>query len=116
MRFLVDENCSSAIIVELASAGHDLLLAREMAGAADLTLAEIAIAEQRVVVTEDYDFGDLAVRDAIAIPGVILLALTTPIMTERAERLLSVIRDLGANLVDHLIIIEPKRVRRRRLR
>lgn len=116
MRFLIDENCSSAVIEGLASLGHDLLLARETAGATDMMLAEIAIGEGRIVVTEDYDFGDLAVRDAVAIPGVVLMALTTPIMTERAERLLTVVRDLGMGLMDHLTIIEAKRVRRRRLR
>ena len=85
-------------------------------GAPDTVLAQIAIIEARVIVSEDYDFGELAVRDALPIPGVILLSVLAPRKSERAARLIAVIDELGDALTGHLTIILPERIRRRRLR
>ena len=98
-------------------AGHDIVVAQLVAaGAEDRDLAALAIAENRIVVSEDYDFGDLAVRDGVAIPGVVLVAIGTPVVAERAARLAAAIADLGDRLIDHVTVVETMRVRRRRLR
>ncbi|WP_405041319.1 DUF5615 family PIN-like protein [Phenylobacterium sp.] len=117
MRFLVDESCSRAIADALAGAGHDLLVtSATMPGASDRELADLAVDQDRIVVSENFDFGELAVRDRVPIPGVILLQVASPRMAERVARLLAALDNLGDGTRDYLTIVEQSRIRRRRLR
>ena len=117
MRFLVDECCSRSIIDALSAAGHDVLVAQAMFhSASDRTLAAFAIAEGRVVVSEDFDFGELAVREGLAIPGVILVSIAAPRASEKVTRLAWLIESDPDILSDHLTILYAESVRRRRLR
>ena len=61
MRFLVDESCDFAAVIALRNAGYDVsAIAEHQAGADDETVLNLSRAEQRVLVTEDKDFGLLA--------------------------------------------------------
>lgn len=77
MRLLADENVPGPVVVALRGRGHDVFWAKESHPAADDALIlEIAQREQRVVVTSDTDFGELAFRSGLpADCGVILLRL-----------------------------------------
>lgn len=61
MKFLVDAQLPSRLVVFLASAGHDSLHTSELAEGnrtTDVRITELADAEGRVVVTKDRDFRD----------------------------------------------------------
>ena len=76
MRLLLDENVSPAIGEALTAAGHDIGYAvRDLLGASDRKVVEFAISEQRALVSEDKDFGDLAFVAGMTPPGLIRLAL-----------------------------------------
>lgn len=63
MRFLADENLPGLVVAALRERGQDVLWIKEsMPGAADLVVLALAQAEERVVVTQDTDFGELAFR------------------------------------------------------
>jgi predicted nuclease of predicted toxin-antitoxin system len=83
MRFLVNENVTATVIQELRQRGHDVLSAKEsMRAEQDDVILARAQAEQRIVVTHDKDFGELAFRSQLPSScGVILcrLAGSTPI-------------------------------------
>ena len=68
-----------------------------------------------MLITEDYDFGEMTVRQALPLPGVILLALGALSPAERAERLLQVIASAGPSLSGALAVVEPRRLRLRPL-
>ena len=57
MRFLLDENVQTAIIVALTQRGHDALRATEILeiGAADQLVATAAVENDRVLVSHDKD-------------------------------------------------------------
>jgi hypothetical protein len=58
VRLLTDENIPSALVVALVEAGHEVATVRERAGgAADLDVARLAEAENRILLTFDKDFG-----------------------------------------------------------
>ena len=61
MKFLLDVCVASSILQKtLIDLGHDVLSARDgYATASDRTLLDLASREQRVLVTEDKDFGEL---------------------------------------------------------
>lgn len=61
MRFLADENFPAAAVAGLASAGHDVAWIRTAApGAADGDVLARAVREERILLTFDKDFGELA--------------------------------------------------------
>lgn len=117
MRLLLAENCPRGVADALAASGHDLFVVVARApGATDRELATLAAGEDRLIITEDFDFGDLAVRDQVAIPGVILVAMAGRTADEKAQRLLATLETAGDGLRDHLTVLEAGRTRRRRLR
>lgn len=75
----------------------------------------MAAGEDRLVVTQDYDFGELAVRRKLAVSGVVLIACQGLPPAQRAERLRQIVDDLQGRLIGALAVIEPKRVRLRDL-
>ena len=77
MRLLADENVPGPVVAALRARGADVFWAREsLAGSDDAVILEIAQREQRVVVTSDTDFGELAFRSGLpASCGVALIRL-----------------------------------------
>jgi len=79
MKLLANENFPLLAVKALQDLGHDVLWARtDMRGEADDVILHRAQAEDRVVVTFDKDFGELAFRWGLpASCGVILFRLRT---------------------------------------
>ena len=116
MRLLADECCPAPIVAALRAAGHDVLHMLEASpGVPDTAVVALAISEDRVVISEDYDFGELAIRHRLPLPGLVLLAFGRQPNTVRIERTLQVISGFGDQLRGRLTIIEPQSHRTRPL-
>ena len=93
MRGIVDESTGVVVARWLSALGHDVLSIREdYPRMADEDSLALAVREDRVVITNDKDFGDLVFRDRRAHRGVILLRLSddrTPVKIAVLERLLA---------------------------
>jgi len=74
-KLLANENVPSRVIIALRGDGHDVSCIQEIGpGSTDEQVLQIARNEDRVLLTFDKDFGELAFRlGRIATPGVILL-------------------------------------------
>jgi len=58
LRFLADESCDFAVVRALRDAGHDVYaVSEEMSRSIDETLIAQSAADQRILLTEDKDFG-----------------------------------------------------------
>ena len=116
MRFLADENIASIVVARLRTAGHDVVaIAETAAGASDDQVLAIAVADQRILITEDRDFGELVVRQRMPVGGVVLLELD-PLSNEAvAVRVAEVVFTQAVKLSGSLVVIEPGRVRIRPL-
>jgi len=104
MRFLADENFPGAAVAALEAAGHDVVwMRRDAPGASDGRVLDRTVREGRILLTFDKDFGDLLFR--LPMPGA----------GEVARRLVDVItaRD---DWIGHFSVVEPGRIRMRRLR
>ena len=77
MRFLANENIPAAVVIALREGGHYVVSVKEsMRGADDRVVLARAQTEQRVVLTCDTDFGELAFRSRLpAECGVVLIRL-----------------------------------------
>jgi len=78
MKFMMNENISGTVIRTLRQRGHDVRSVKEpMRAAPDEEVLRCAQAEQRVLVTHDKGFGELAFRFGLpASCGVILFRLS----------------------------------------
>jgi predicted nuclease of predicted toxin-antitoxin system len=118
MRFLLDESAELRIAAFLKQAGHDVTSIAEdhPRSLPDEQVLAIANAEQRLLITNDRDFGELIFRQQLPHAGVIYFRLpldTTA--TEKINWLTRVLRDY-ADRLDHFIVIGPGGVRIRRTR
>ena len=94
--------------------GLDVRYAAETdARSPDTDLLAIANAEARVIVTEDFDFGDLIFRDGLPAVGAIIVFLPALVPDARADRLASVLLSPGLTFIGKLTIVEQRRVRQR---
>jgi len=60
LRFLADESCDFTAVRALRAEGFDVLaVAEAIPGAEDDQVIEYAVREERVLLTEDKDFGQL---------------------------------------------------------
>lgn len=74
MQFVADESCAGPVIRALRAAGHDVIAIAESAkGAADEAVMERAFSEERVLITEDNDFGELVYARGQPSVGVIFV-------------------------------------------
>lgn len=116
MRVLVDECCPRAVAQVLTGAGFDVLYVPEVEpGASDDRVAELAGEQGRVIVTQDYDFGEMAVRQGRFGAGLVMVACGSLSPLERGVRVARAMGELAAGLKGRLTIIELKRVRQREL-
>ena len=116
MKLLANENFPLLVVESLRKLGHDVLWARtEMAGAEDEAILARAQAEQRLIVTLDKDFGDLAFRWGLpASCGVILFRLRTQSPASLLMRVLSAFQ-MPTEWVGHFVVVEETRLRLRPL-
>jgi len=76
MKLFADENIAVQIVNQLRELGHDVLYPPEIAQSADDNVwLEQARREERILITDDKDFGELVFRQKLPSAGVILLRL-----------------------------------------
>lgn len=112
MSFLADESCAAPVVQALRQAGHDVLAIAEIAaGATDEQVLERAAHEQRVLITEDLDFGNLVFAHGRSEAGVILLRFRSPARRAKPVTVVEAVSRLGSRLRSAFVVIEPGRVR-----
>jgi predicted nuclease of predicted toxin-antitoxin system len=115
MRLLADENIPLATVRALRSAGHDVYSAAEAnPGAADAVHIARAIREDRLLITFDRDFGELAVRGKEhPEAGVLLLRFIPKAAAEVTDLLLALLARSDVKWQGHISIIDGVHVRQR---
>lgn len=107
MRFLIDEAVSPRVADALIASGHDAVHVRELglASAEDRQILERARAEQRVVVTQDQDFGTLLAVSREAAPSVVRLRLRDARAAAHAKAILTNLTRIQDDLRHGAIVV-----------
>ena len=114
--YFADECVAQLIVDGLVSHRLDVVHARTVCpGDTDERVLSIAAATGRIVITEDWGFGEMTVRSGRPSAGVIILSLHALSASAREAVAVSRIIQLADQAIGHLTIIEPGRVRRRTL-
>jgi len=114
--FLADECFSGFLTRSMRTAGFDVLRVGDVAPAAsDGQVLGLAATGDRVLLTEDNDFGDLVVRLRLPTRGVVRVVLKSLNKPDQAARLIKALNELGDKVRGTLVTIEPTRARVRQL-
>ncbi|MCK9914492.1 DUF5615 family PIN-like protein [Microbacteriaceae bacterium K1510] len=118
MRWLADECIDAGLVAYLRHSDHDVLYMAEAAPASnDTDVMARALREERLLLTEDKDFGDLVFRHGVAVPGIVLLRIDPAQHSLKRQRLDAAIARFGeAGLFGRYTIVEEGRFRLRPLR
>jgi predicted nuclease of predicted toxin-antitoxin system len=116
MHFLANENFPLDAVEALRQQGHDLVWIRtESPGIADPEVLSRAQAEDRILLTFDKDFGELAFRSKLpAASGVILFRIKAPSSAVVAQKVSTAIA-LRDDWAGHFSVIENDKIRMRPL-
>lgn len=112
MRLFADEGVDGQIVAILRDNGFDVLYAAEnIAGTEDQEILRIANQEERILITRDKDFGELAFQNKMIHAGLILNRLYELPSERKAEIVLRVIQEFQEELIGKFTVIQPGRVR-----
>lgn len=116
MRFLIDADLPNRAADLALELGHDALLSRRVvsASASDEEVAALAAANQRCLITGDFDFADLRIFDPRRYSGIVVLTLPRAADTAYVEELLrKFFRELDQllPLEGHLFVVSRERIR-----
>ena len=118
MRLLADENVPIGVVEVLTAISHEVeWVARLTPGVIDREVLRRAAMERSILLTFDKDYGNLAYKGegTMMAAGIVLIRSATPRPREACIKLARLIaaRDDWAG---YFSVIEPGRIRRRRLR
>lgn len=116
MRFLVDESCDAAVARALISGGYEVKTVVSVArGAEDEVVLDLASREQRILVTEDKDFGELAFVSKRRAVGIILVRYPFAARQSLPQAIVELLRERPQEIPGALVVLEPSRARITRL-
>jgi len=118
MKFLIDNALSPIIARGLIEAGHDAIHVRDvgMAAAADPEIFELAIKENRILISAHTDFGALLALRELAKPSFILFRQTDKRPSSQLIFLLNQLPTLKKDLSSGCVVVfEDNRIRIRPL-
>lgn len=114
MRLLADENFPRQVVEALRAAGEDVAWVRtDSPGASDPEVLTRAVSEQRLLLTFDKDFGELAVRHGLpASCGIVLFRVSLRNPTAAAVRIVATLRS-RSDWAGHFSVVDDTRIRMR---
>ena len=112
MRFIVDECTGPKVAEWLNQNGHNVLsLFDDMPGIADTDILRIANVENRIIITNGKDFGEMIFKNGLNHHGIVLLRLES----ERFQNKIDVIKNLIENhlqdLLNRFTVVTEKNIR-----
>ena len=112
MRLLANENFPLDAVIALRENGHDVAWVREDArGSNDEQILARAQQEERILITFDKDFGELAFRSKLpATSGVILFRISAPSSQHVAQVAVQALAT-RTDWAGHFSVIEDNRIR-----
>lgn len=116
MKFLSNENVAFDAIAALREKGHDVVwIKTDAPGSSDEVVLARAVAEERILITFDKDFGELAFRRGLpASCGIILFRIPMPSSSYVAHAVVTAIESRD-DWTGHFAVVEENRVRMRPL-
>jgi predicted nuclease of predicted toxin-antitoxin system len=116
LRFLANENVAGDTVLALRERGHDVVWIRtDSPGSKDQDVLARAVAERRILLTFDKDFGELAFHASLpADSGVILFRINAPSSSLISSAVIAAVES-RSDWAGHFAVVEEHRIRMRAL-
>ncbi len=115
LRFLADESCDFSVIRALRSVGYSVDAIAEISPSLpDEAVLELAVAESRLLITEDKDFGEWVFAHRHAMTGVLLIRYPASLRSSMVAAVVDLIRGHAPELDGSFTVLEPGRARIRK--
>ena len=115
LKFLADESCDFTVVRALKSAGHDVsAISESLPSASDLQVLRFAVEEERILLTEDKDFGEWIFAQKETMTGVLLIRFPTKMRSKLGEAINILVDKHSFDLMKSFTVLEPGRARIRK--
>lgn len=112
MKFLADVNIEKRIVVFLRGAGYDVLWLPDYdCHLDDESLLQLACSENRIIVTNDKDFGELTFFQRKPSAGIILFRINEQNVRIKITILKNMLLKYPEKFCNHFVVIARKRIR-----
>lgn len=109
MKLLVDEGVDFSVVQRLRDRGYDVAsVLKEQSGATDDEVLAWAVAQNRLLVTNDKDFGELVYRQRYDVSGILLLRLIGRSPEAKADLVGDLLDDRGAAVGEYIHRHRPR--------
>lgn len=117
MKFLLDESADLPLVAFLQGRGHDVtsVVQNYPRSIADTAVLAIAVREDRVLITNDKDFGELVFHRHLRHAGIILFRLENEPIPIKQQWLVRILTDY-ADQLRHFIVVTDQGTRLREAR
>jgi predicted nuclease of predicted toxin-antitoxin system len=115
MKLLADEGVDKSVVDLLRASGFDVHYILETdRGVDDDRVLQIANEEDRILLTQDKDFGEMVFRLRKVHPGIVLIRLGAMISSEKATLVATVFLEHRAKLKSTFTVIQNNAIRIRK--
>ncbi len=115
MKFLLDESCDAAVAKVLEEDGHDISKVSQVSkGVTDEEVIKLALEQNRILLTEDKDFGQLVYAAGKETCGVILFRFPSKEREVMARKVIELVNVEKEMLQTSFVVLELDKTRIRR--
>ena len=112
LKFLADVNIEKLIVDELKTLGYDTIwIADENPYLDDMNIFKIAQKENRILLTNDKDFGEIVFRQKLISSGIVLFRIKGQDTREKIKLLKKVLISHKDRITKHFVVIAKEKVR-----
>lgn len=112
LRFLADESCDFTVVRALRAQRYDGLAVSEFTSrSVDRELIEQAHREERVLLTEDKDFGALVIASHLDSAGVILIRYPSNVRSRLGETIAQLVAKQSTEIAGAFVVAQPGQIR-----
>lgn len=116
MKFVVDESTGRAVAKFLKEEGYDtVFVGSDNKGIEDEEIVDKAAKEERIIITNDKDFGELTVREDKKSEGVLLLRLKIETPSNKVRTVENILREHKEKLENNLVIARENQIKVREI-
>jgi len=115
LSFLADESCDFSVTRALRAVGYSVKAIAEISPSLpDEAVLELAVAENRMLITEDKDFGEWVFAHQHAMTGVLLIRYPASMRSSMVAAVIDLIKEHTTELDGSFTVLEPGRARIRK--
>lgn len=112
LRFLADESCDFAVVRALRALEYDVQAVSEITTrSVDRELIDQAYQENRILITEDKDFGWLVYVSKVNSAGVILIRFPGNARSELVDAIIELVGNREDELPGAFVVVQPGHIR-----